>query len=312
MARVPFVIAREVQKALRLNGPVVSLESSVIAQGLPFPKNIEAALRCERAIREEGAIPATIAVLDGQIVVGTESAQLENLAGAGESAIKVASRDLSAALVSNATGGTTVSATMEISAKVGIRVFSTGGVGGVHRGEDWDVSQDIWALGRFPVAVVCAGAKAILDLPRTMEALETSSVPVVGVGTSWLPGFYCQNSGLPLDFQVGGAGDGAKWMHARFDELSQGGIVFAVPPPDETTVPLEIIEKGLRRLLAIARKKKIRGKAVTPFLLSGMAKLTKGRSLTANLSLLENNARFAAKLSIEYSRLKKARSARHR
>ncbi len=290
----------EVARARKAGRPLVALESSVIAQGLPSPHNVQSALRCEGVIREEGAVPATIAVLDGELWVGLTQAQVQRLAKGGEAMRKVGSRDLAMAIADEASGGTTVSATCELAAAAGIRVFATGGLGGVHRGvaEHMDVSQDLPALGRFPVAVICAGAKSVLDLPKTLELLETLGVPVVGVGTTELPGFYTRHTGLRLEHDVAGAKQAARLCKVRFDDLGQGGMVFALPPPDDTSLKLAEVEKHLMAALAAATRKRIHGKAVTPFLLAELSRRTKGKSLTANLALLENNARFAAKVAV--------------
>jgi len=299
---VKLQFSAEVAKARKGHGPVVALESSVIAQGLPPPFNLQSALRCEAAIREEGAVPATTAVLDGELWVGLTGAQLRRLSkGAGLR--KIGSRDLAMAIADEASGGTTVSATCELAAAAGIRVFATGGLGGVHRAvaEHLDISQDLPALGRFPVAVVCAGAKSVLDLPKTLEVLETLGVPVIGVGTTELPGFYTRHTGLRLEHDVAGAKQAARLCKVRFDELGQGGMVFALPPPDETSLKLAEVERHLTAALTAAKRRRITGKAVTPFLLAELSARTKGKSLQANLALLENNARFAAKVAVALS-----------
>ncbi len=293
-----LVFSSEVASARRKGVALVALESSVIAQGLPAPHNLSAAQRCERVVREHGAVPATIAVVDGQLCVGLEPAQLERLA-TERGLMKVGSRDLAFAVQAKATGGTTVSATCEIAAAAGISVFATGGLGGVHRGvaETLDVSQDLGALARFPVAVVCAGAKSVLDLPKTLELLETLAVPVVGVGTQELPGFYSRDTGLELEQSVPNAAVAAELVRAR-KELGQAGLVFAVPPPQATALKRSVVEKHLKAALTLAKQKKVDGKAVTPFLLAQLAKRTKGQALAANLALLENNAAFAAQVAV--------------
>jgi pseudouridine-5'-phosphate glycosidase len=210
------------------------------------------------------------------------------------------------AVALKATGGTTVSATCELAAAAGIRVFATGGIGGVHRGvsEHLDISQDIGALARYPVAVVCAGVKSILDLPKTLEALETAGVPVLGVGTEELPSFYSRSSGLPLEHRIDSAEAAARIARARFETLEQGGLLFTVPPPEETALPRNEVELHIASALAEADRQGIRGKAATPFLLSEMARRTGGKSLKANLALLTNNARFAGELAVAYARLR--------
>ncbi len=293
-----LVFSAEVAAARRTLKPLVALETSVLAQGLPYPHNLECAERCEAAIRDEGAVPAAMAVIDGQLLVGLDEAQTKKLA-TGKKLMKLGSRDLAIAVARKATGGTTVSATCEMAAAAGIHVFATGGLGGVHRGVEahMDISQDLPAISRWPVAVVCAGAKSVLDLPRTLELLETLSVPVVGVGTKELPGFYSRETGLLVEHRVDDATEAAEMIRARRD-LKQGGMVFALPPPAKTSLKRGDVEKHITAALALAKKKKVEGKAVTPFLLAELVERTKGKSLKANLALLENNARFAAKLAL--------------
>lgn len=289
----------EVRAALDAKKPLVALETSVVAQGLPFPHNLEAARECEEAVRRAGAVPAAIALIDGEICVGVEVEQMRRLANGGPELLKVGSRDLAMAVAQRRSGGTTVSATCEIAARAGIRVFSTGGIGGVHRGaaEHFDISQDLWALSKFPVAVVCAGAKSILDLPKTLEVLETLAVPVIGVGTKEFPSFYSETSGLKLEYGVDDAQAASEIAHARFTSLQQGGMLFTVPPPAETAIPSSEIELHIASALQAAAAQNIKGKAVTPFLLSDVAKRTAGKSLRANLALLQNNAKFAGALA---------------
>lgn len=297
-----LVFSAEVQRAKKAGRALVALETSVLAQGLPFPRNLEAAARCEAAVREAGATPAAIAVIDGRIHVGLDEAQTKALAK-GKGLPKLGSRDLAVAVAQQRTGGTTVSATCELAARAGIQVFATGGLGGVHRGvaEDLDISQDLPAIARWPVAVVCAGAKSVLDLPKTLELLETLAVPVIGVGTNELPGFYSRETGLPLEHRVDDANDAAQVLKARL-ALGQGGLVFAVPPPKKTAMSRAGIERHLKAALVLAKKRGISGKAATPFLLGEMVRRTKGRTLEANLALLENNARFAGRLAVAASR----------
>ena len=298
-----FRYSDEVRQAREAAAPLVALETSVVAQGLPYPDNLAAARACEEAVRRAGAVPAPIAVVDGEVCIGLEDAQLRRLAEGRERLLKLGSRDLAVALGTGATGGTTVSATCELAAAAGIRVFSTGGIGGVHRGvaEHLDVSQDLWALARFPVAVVCAGAKSVLDLPKTLEALETVGVPVVGVRTAELPSFYSRSSGLALEHRVEDAAAAARIAHARFETLGQGGLLFALPPPEEAALPRAEVELHIAQALAEAERQGVRGKAVTPFLLGELARRTSGKSLQANLALLVNNARFAGLLAAAYA-----------
>jgi pseudouridine-5'-phosphate glycosidase len=299
-----FRYSEEVLRAMEEELPLVALETSVVAQGLPYPDNLAAARACEEAIRRAGAVPAPIAMVDGQVCIGLEEGDMRRLAEGKERLLKLASRDLAVAMAMKASGGTTVSATCELAAALGIRVFATGGIGGVHRGasEHMDISQDIHALALYPVAVVCAGAKSILDLPKTLEALETAGVPVIGVGTNELPSFYSRSSGLPLEHRVDSAEDAARVVLARFDTLEQGGLLFTLPPPEETALPRNEVELHIASALAEAERQGVRGKAVTPFLLSDMAQRTGGKSLKANLALLTNNARFAGELAVAYAR----------
>jgi pseudouridine-5'-phosphate glycosidase len=303
MPLMSFRYSDEVRRALDAKAPLVALETSVVAQGLPYPDNLGAARACEEAVRRAGAVPAPIAVVDGEVWIGLEEAAMRRLAEGKERLMKLGSRDLAVAVALKASGGTTVSATCELAAAAGIRVFATGGLGGVHRGvsEHWDISQDVGALARYPVAVVCAGAKSVLDLPKTMEAMETAGVPVIGVGTSELPSFYSRSSGLPLEHRVEDASMAARVARARV-ELGQGGLVFALPPPEEVALPRADVELHIAAALAEADRQGVRGKAVTPFLLSELAKRTGGKSLKANLALLTNNARFAGELAVALAR----------
>ncbi len=295
-------LSSEVRRAIKRE-PLVALETSVLVQGLPSPRNWEAALRCEAAVRQAGAIPAWTAVVDGTVCVGLAVGELQALAES-KKVMKLGSGELSLAVAAGVNGATTVSAACEIAAAAGIRVFATGGIGGVHRQVilDWDISQDLAAIGRWPVAVVCAGAKSVLDLAKTLEVLETSGVPVLGVGTNELPGFYSRQTGLKLPFRVDTAAQAAKVMRARFNTLEQGGIVFALPPPQGTALPPREVEGHLKAALTQARREKIHGKALTPFLLKEMARRSSGRTVEANLDLLENNARFAGELAVAYRR----------
>lgn len=283
---------------------MVALESSVVAQGLPSPHNLNAARACEAAVRREGAVPATIAVIDGVTRVGLSAGELERLASGDKTYWKLGSRDLALALAKGATGGTTVSATAELAACAGIRVFATGGIGGVHRGvaDHLDVSQDLWALSRFPVAVVCAGAKSVLDLPKTMEALETLGVPVIGIGTHELPSFFSRTSGLTLEHRVDSPQEAAQVARLRF-ELKQGGLVFTLPPPADAALSAAEVDEAIEDALEMARSAGVRGKEVTPYLLRHLAQQTDGRTLIANLALLEHNASFAGQLAVELARI---------
>ncbi|MGA9522263.1 MAG: pseudouridine-5'-phosphate glycosidase [Myxococcaceae bacterium] len=292
--------SEEVRRARERGGAIVALETSVVAQGLPHPYNLEAARACEEAIRRAGATPAAIALIDGEVHMGLEPDGLRRLAQGGPELLKVGSRDLPIALVQKRSGGTTVSATCELAAKAGIRVFSTGGIGGVHRGvvDHFDISQDLWALSRFPVAVVCSGAKSILDLPKTLEVLESLSVPVIGVGTDTFPSFFSRSSGLALEHRVDSAADAAELVRTRFEILNQGGMLFTVPPPESSAIPNSEIELHIASALQAAGQQGIHGKAVTPFLLSELVQRTGGKTLRTNIDLLVNNARFAGEMAV--------------
>jgi pseudouridylate synthase len=303
---LPLLRSPEVQRATEAAGPLVALETSVVAQGLPYPESVRAAQACEAAIREEGATPAAIAVLDGQVHIGLEAAQLERLAAGGPGVRKLGARDLPVALSQRLTGGTTVSATCELAARAGIPLFATGGIGGVHRGfqAHLDISQDLLALSRWPIGVVCAGAKSILDLGATLEALEALAVPVVGVGTLEFPAFYSRGVGHKLEHAVDDASQAAALLWARFMALGQGGVVLALPPPQGTSLPPDELERLLTAALAQAQRQGIHGKALTPYLLAELGRASGGRTLAANLALLVHNARFAAKVAAAYAALR--------
>jgi pseudouridine-5'-phosphate glycosidase len=295
-------IAEEVGRA---GVRAVALETSVVAHGLPPPHNLEAARRCARAVREAGALPAFVAVIGGQIVVGASDEDLARLADPARKPAKAGSRDLAALCASGADAGTTVSATCAIAAQAGLRVFATGGIGGVHRfvwpsptlADVLDISSDLVEMSRRPVCVVSAGPKAILDVPATAEALETLGVPVIGYRTSELPAFYTEGSGIALEHRVEDAAQMAKLLRVHWDGLGFGtGVLLAVPPP--APLPGAEIEAAISAALAEAHTRRLPGKEVTPFLLSRVAEATEGRSVRANLLLLENNARVAAEVAV--------------
>jgi pseudouridine-5'-phosphate glycosidase len=296
-------IADEVAAALAAGRPVVALETSVVAQGLPHPDNLAAARRCADAVRSAGAVPAAVAVLAGRIVVGASEEELARLADPRRSAAKAGARDLAPLLASGRDAGTTVSATAAIAAQAGIRVFATGGIGGVHRiapGEPpaaaGDVSADLLELARRPVCVVCAGPKAILDVAATAEALETLGVPILGWRTGELPAFYSEGSAVALEHRVETAEEAARVLSMHWDALGRcEGVLLAVPPPEP--VPREVIDAAIDAGLAEARRRGVRGKAVTPFLLEAVARTTQGRARAANVALLERNARIAGEVA---------------
>ncbi len=298
-------LSPETERALAGGLPVVALESSVVAQGMPAPLNLEAHAACEQAVREGGAVPAAIGVIEGEIWVGMSREQMRKLAEDPQRS-KIGSRDLAPAVSQRSTGGTTVSASCAVAAASGIRVFATGGIGGVHRFalSQLDVSQDLWAISNSPVAVVCAGAKSLLDLPSTLEALEALGVPVVGVRTSEFPAFYATSSGLALEHRVDDAQAAARMIQVRFDRLRQGGIVFALPLPEQDALPAGEVEEQIAAALRLAAERKVRGTPLTPFVLAELARSSAGKSLAANRSLLVHNARFAAELAVADAKLR--------
>lgn len=295
-------VAPEVRDAVAIGRPVVALESSVIAQGLPSPANLHAARRCAAAVRDAGAVPAIVAVVQGRIVVGLEERDLEHLADPATRAMKAGARDLAPLVVGRRDAGTTVSATCAIAAQAGIRVFATGGIGGVHRpspGESlsYDVSADLREIAAQPVCVVCSGPKVILDVPATAEVLETLGVPVVGWRTSQLPAFYVAESGVPLEHRVESAAEVAPLLRFHWESLQRrGGVLVCVAPPEP--LPPERIEAAIARALAEARSRHLGGKALTPFLLQAVDRETGGDSRAANVALLESNARVAAEIAV--------------
>jgi len=291
-------IAPEVSAALAAGRPVVALESTIISHGMPYPQNLEMAQRVEGIIREEGAVPATIAVADGRIHVGLDEALLHRLATAKDVA-KLSRRDLAGILASGGLGATTVAATMIAAHLAGIRVFATGGIGGVHRGAEtsFDVSADLDELARTPVAVVCAGAKSILDLPKTLEYLETRGVPVIGYGTDTLPAFFSRSSGLALALRRDTPEEVAALLDAQAALGFPAGAVIANPIPEAHALPEAEIDAAITSALADAGREGVGGKDVTPYLLARIVALTGGRSLTANIALVEHNARLGARIA---------------
>lgn len=297
-------VSPDLKAALGNGQPVVALESTLITHGLPFPLNLETALAMEAAVREAGAMPATIALLDGVIVVGVSEQQIYHLANLPEGAVRKCSRrDLPIALALRQTGATTVAGTMIIADMVGIKVFATGGIGGVHRGQPQDVSADLIEFGRTPVAVVSSGAKSILDLPLTLEVLETQGVPVLGFQTDNLPAFYSLSSGLPIDQRVDSALQAAKIIQAAQELSARHGILVTVPIPADKALDAAIAEKAIERATREAENEGITGNAITPFVLNRVSQLTDGHSLEANIALLVNNARVAGQIARELSRL---------
>jgi pseudouridine-5'-phosphate glycosidase len=294
---MPLTFHPEVRKALDQRRPVVALESTLITHGLPRPANLETARMMEQTVRESGAVPATIAILGGEIHVGLDEKQLEYLASA-DNIRKCSRRDFPIVTGRKQDGATTVAGTMIVAHEASIRVFATGGVGGVHRGHPWDVSADLSELGRTPVTVVCAGAKAILDLPLTLEVLETNGVPVIGYQCSEFPAFYTRSSGLPLDERCDSAAEVAAIIRARDLAGLSAGILVTVSVPAEDELPRGVADAAIAKAIAEADAQGIQGKAVTPFLLGRVSELTGGKSRQANISLLRNNARVAAQIAM--------------
>ena len=298
-------LSEEVEQARTRGVPIVVLESSVIAQGLPHPVNLEAARGCEEAVRRAGAVPAVVAVVDGAVRCGLSADEVRRLAQGPERRWKIGVGELASAVLQRATGGTTVSATCAVAAECGLPVFATGGIGGVHRGDAGDVSADLGALARYPGMVVCTGAKSVLDLPRTLEALEALGVPVLGFGSSEFPAFYADRSGLRLEHRADTPELAAEALHAQRDRLGlEQAILLTVPPPPEVALDRDEIDRALVAAEAEAKRQGVTGKAVTPFLLSRLVEATGGRTLRANVALLAKNARVAAEIAVAYARIR--------
>lgn len=304
MTRLTLHFSNEVRAALDKGAPVVALESTIITHGMPFPQNLEMARKVEDVIRENGAVPATIAVLKGEIHVGLGDAQLEQLAQTTD-AVKTSSRDLAADMVQGLTAGTTVSATMRIAALAGIEIFATGGVGGVHRGaeESFDISADLNELGMTNTTVVCAGVKSILDIPKTLEYLETQRVPIIAHGSDDFPAFFTRSSGCKADHRLNSAEEIAKAMALHHALGSGTGILVANPIPEEDALTPEFINGTIEAAVKEAADQGVGGKDVTPFLLARINELSEGRSLKANIALVLNNAKLAARMAVAYKAL---------
>ena len=300
----PFhlVVRPEVAEAVREGRPVVALESTLIAHGLPWPLNMETAFTAEAAVRAEGAVPATIAILDGIPTVGLNETELHDLARE-ENVLKASRRDLAAAIAQRRTAATTVAATMTLAHLAGIRLFATGGIGGAHRdSHPWDISADLIELARTPVTVVCAGAKSILDIPRTLEILETEGVPVVGYRTDQFPAFYVHSSGEPITARVDTPAQAATLIQAHW-QLGGGGIVLAQPVEKHAALEPNLFMHALTAAEHQAVGVGVRGKELTPFLLNRLAEITEGQTLRANHSLVVANARLAAQVAREFANL---------
>jgi pseudouridine-5'-phosphate glycosidase len=300
-----LLISKEVRQALDAGMPVVALESTIISHGMPYPQNVETALRVEKTVRDAGAVPATIAVLGGKLCAGLTADQIEYLGKLGTKAAKASRRDLPVLVSKKMDGATTVAATMIIAALAGIPVFATGGVGGVHRGAEvtMDISADLDELAMTPVVVVCAGCKSILDLKLTLEYLETRGVPVIGYGTNELPAFYTRKSGLPVDYRLDTPEEVASAFAAKRAMGLSGGMLVANPIPEEYSMDPAVINRAIDGAVAEANQLGIHGKALTPFLLDKIQKITGGDSLASNIQLVLNNAQLAARIAAS---LKKA------
>lgn len=298
-------IKEDVLKALMNNESVVALESTIISHGMPYPKNVEMAKKVEEIVRNNGSVPATIAIMDGKIKIGLTDSDLETLAKAKD-VKKVSRRDLASVVAKKSLGATTVASTMICANMAGIKFFVTGGIGGVHRGyeESLDVSSDLEELSNTNVAVICAGAKAILDLPRTMEYLETKGVPVVGYKTDYLPAFYTAESDIPLNLRADSVEEIAKLMKTKENLGLKGGILIANPIPEEDSLSANYINDIISKAIEKSKENKIAGKDVTPFLLAEIVDKTKGKSLEANLALVYNNALVGSKIAKAYAQLK--------
>ena len=298
-------IKPEIKKALEDGKAVVALESTIISHGMPYPRNVETALNVEQIIRDNGAIPATIAIMDGKLKVGLNKDEIESL-GKSSDAIKCSRRDIPFILAKKLDGATTVASTMLIASIAGIKVFATGGIGGVHRGaqETFDISADLQELAHTDVAVVCAGAKSILDIGLTLEYLETQGVPVVGFGTDELPAFYTSKSGFGVDYRVDTPEELAEALKTKWDLGIEGGVVVANPIPPEYEMDPAVIDSAISEAVREADLNGIKGKESTPFLLAKVKEITGGSSLDSNIQLVYNNAVLGAKIAVELSKLK--------
>lgn len=296
----------EVREALERGRPVVALESTLISHGFPYPENLKVAGEIEEIIRGCGVVPATIAVIKGKIKVGLARGELEFMA-TSKDILKASRRDLAVIVAKGLNGATTVAATMIVAEMAGIKIFATGGIGGVHRGAEkiFDISADLQELARTPVVVVCSGAKAILDLPLTKEYLETMGVPVIGFGSEELPAFYCRESGLKVDYVVNDEVEAVKIIRAMQDLELGGGMIIANPIPEEYALSMEYMNEVIEEAVRAAEKEGVKGKKLTPYLLGRINELTGGKSLKANIELVKNNARVAAKIAYELKNNKK-------
>ena len=297
-------ISPEVAEALNNGKPVVALESTIISHGMPYPRNVKTALLVEQTIRENGAVPATIAIIGGRLKAGLSEAEIEYLGKSGRNVAKASRRDLAALVARKADGATTVTTTMMIAHMAGIGIFATGGIGGVHRGAEtsMDISADLEELGNTPVMVICAGAKSILDLGLTLEYLETKGVPVIGYGTNELPAFYTRHSGFGVDYRADSPAELAAMFTAQRELGLKGGMLVTNPIPEEYSMDKAVIDAAIEQALKEAEEAGIKGKETTPFLLAKVVELTGGNSLDSNIQLVLNNARLAAKTAAELAK----------
>ena len=298
-------VTAEVSEALAAGRPVVALESTIISHGMPYPQNVETALAVEKTIRDLGAVPATVAILEGKLTAGCSEGEIEHLGKKGQAVAKASIRDLPVLAARGLDGATTVATTMRIAHMAGISVFATGGIGGVHRGAEttMDISADLEELAQTPVMVVCAGAKSILDLKLTLEYLETKGVPVLGYQTQELPAFYTRTSGLKVDYQVDSPEMLAKILKTQHDLGLHGGILVTNPIPEQYSMDADAINAVIDQAIAEAQEKGIHGKETTPFLLAKVKEITGGDSLEANIQLVFNNAKLAAQTAAAYANL---------
>ena len=299
-------VTPEVAAAVAAGKPVVALESTIISHGMPYPQNVETALKVEQIIRDNGAVPATIAILGGRLKAGLTAEEIEYLGKKGQEVIKASRRDLAVLVARKADGATTVTTTMMIAHMAGIQIFATGGIGGVHRGAEttMDISADLEELASTPVMVVCAGAKSILDLGLTLEYLETHGVPVIGYGTKELPAFYTRKSGFEVDYRMDTPAEIAAAFHVSRELGLKGGMLVTNPIPEEFAMDHDVINKAIDEAIAQANAQGIHGKATTPFLLAKVKELTGGDSLDSNIQLVFNNARLAARTAAELCAMK--------
>lgn len=298
-------VAEEVKKALAEGKAVVALESTIISHGMPYPQNVETALRVEEEVRKNGAVPATIAIIDGVPTVGCNREEIEKLGKAGLTVTKVSRRDIPIVIAKGLNGATTVASTMILAEKAGVKIFATGGIGGVHRGAEktMDISADLDELSKTNVTVVCAGAKSILDLNLTMEYLETKGVAVIGYGTDELPAFFTRESGIKVGYRMDTPKEIAESMKAKEDMGLEGGMLVTNPIPEEYSMDVEVISEAIDKAVKEAEEKGVKGKDITPFLLDKIQKITGGDSLASNIQLVLNNARLASQIAVELSKL---------